>query len=483
MHLYNKICLFNTLTKQIEDFKPINNEQIRMYVCGPTVYDKPHIGNARPAVVFDLLYRLLQKQYKEVIYVRNITDIDDKIIDAANAKGEKISAITEKALAEFEKDMNALNILKPTFEPKATEYVEQMCEVIKRLLEKKLAYIGNNGDVMFDVEHCPQYGCFKQLSESAESACVVGKKHNFDFVLWKNIPTDQEEKAIEHNYAWKTPDYMKLNQDSGFVTGNYGRPGWHLECTAMSVSLLGNHFDIHGGGQDLIFPHHENERAQTCGYSDEHECANYWLHNGLIQYQGGKMSKSLGNIVYLDDVCDRWSALSVRFFFLQTHYRSALNWTEEGVDLAHLRYTKIIKQLYQKYTSEESISDTATDDGMKDEIKNQANNHILAALSQDLNTSLAITIIEELIANNKISDAIAGMEMLGLLYSNGNIKAELLSWLQRKPLNQEQELLLEKRVKARIEKNYALSDQLRDKLYENGIVVEDMKEDYFWYVL
>lgn len=628
--------LYNTATKKVEEFKPLREDKVRMYVCGPTVYDKPHIGNARPAIVFDVLYRLLMRKY-DVQYVRNITDIDDKIINAAKQKSVSINSITSIALEAFESDMSALNVLPPTDQPKATEYVEQMCLIIKQLLEKGYAYFANNYDttvhdgsledktledqslaqsldIMFDVKHFAGYGCFMHAQEENHShesniintniintnvlqtsdtatqsdnniMCKQNKKNNFDFVLWKAISQADLEQALAHNYAWKTPNYMlpkyvtqsasnsnagNVNQTDSNINSFYGRPGWHLECTAMSTTLLGDKFDIHGGGQDLMFPHHENERAQTCAYSGLSECCNYWMHNGLISYKDGKMSKSLGNIIYLDDIINdkeipnnedkttetsknlsvktdfpvtsslsdklsfsgsssgSWSALSIRFFLLQTHYRNILQWCDDAVELAHIRYTLLIKNLYiaivKQGLQDSSLRECLFGDGNESDSADELLSDFINALHQDLNTSLAITILEEYVKAGKIKQAFQALYVLGLLRlesskqianqtptqsvnddqanfankfankenriafdQNMTLGQQLLKWLQRISLTHEQKALMKERSQARLAKNYALSDKLREELMKSRICVEDtdfalFPEGYFWYV-
>lgn len=438
----NSIHLFNTKTQKIELFIPIDPNNVRMYVCGPTVYDKPHIGNARPGIVFDILRRLLENTYT-LTHVSNITDIDDKIINAALAKNTNINTITQGAFDQYMLDMEALNVKAPTFQPKATEYVERMCLIIKDLLEKGFAYIEKSGDVLFNTAKYENYGCFGKPSDE-----------NADFVLWKNVTPIQE--ALEAGYCWETPPYMTYPSDQK----SYGRPGWHLECTAMSTALLGSVFDIHGGGIDLSFPHHENERAQSCAFANVDDCANYWVHNGLIQFQGGKMSKSVGNIMFLDQINQQFHALSVRLYLLQTHYRQTLNWSQEGLEKAHKRLTSFYKKLKNIKHAQVLIPD-----------------EFIKALSYDLNTPQALALIDQMLQTEQLEQAYACLDMLGLIYKQG-----CLNWLQRK-ITPFQKELLEQRQIHKLNKNFIQADLIRKQLLTEGINVEDNKNDYFWHMI
>ena len=447
--------LFNTLTQAKQSFIPIDPKSVSMYVCGPTVYDRPHVGNARPAVVFDVLFRMLKMRY-DVTYVSNITDIDDKIINAAIAQNVSIDQITSKALEAYNHDMRALNVLPPTFTPKATEYVDRMCDVAVRLIQSGYAYVSDNGDVMFDIKSFKDYGrlarVHSNISDDIEGSSDV------DFVLWKNIPADQLEQAQKAKYCWETPGALCKDEQTYF-----GRPGWHLECTAMSTALLGDCFDIHGGGADLMFPHHENERAQTCCYSAKTECANYWMHNGLIQFEGGKMSKSLGNVLFLSDVSEQTHALSVRLFFLQTHYKQTLYWSENGLKLAHERLTSFYKKL-RNWECEEVVC--------------KQSDEFIAALENDLNTPLALTLVDKYLQTHAFEKAYSALSVLGLIYDGG-----VNAWLHRRPLTDEQAVLLEERMECKNQKNYAKADQLRKQLFEQGVIVEDVPDGYQWHCI
>lgn len=496
---------FNTVTKQTEVFKPIDPEHIKMYVCGPTVYASPHIGNARPMIVFDVLFRLLKVLYPSVTYARNITDIDDKIITAAKEQEKTISQITTAAYEAFSADMKKLNVLPPTYEPKATEYIPNMTDIIKKLLHQNNAYVAENGDVLFDIGQYSDYGLFTPIDELESGHRRLNNTNNadisqdnksesdkspLDFVLWKNVA---DEDAQKYEYAWLTPDYMKpLNKKNEVM---YGRPGWHIECTAMSISLLGAKFDIHGGGQDLIFPHHENERAQTCAYSHEHNCANYWMHNGLIQAEDGKMSKSLGNTIYLKDLHQQFPGESVRYFMLQTHYRHPLIWKKDNLSLAHIKLTKILKTLWLAKNNNKDIEfNNNTEINNNIQLNNNSTQiipEIFQALANDLNTPLAITHLDQYINTREYKKAYAALQILGLFPNDDtaenvdgivdSIQSNIQNWLQRMILTEDEKQLMEKRWKAKLEKDFQTADQIRKEFEEKGIVIEDNGEGYVWY--
>ena len=310
------LMLYDTFTNSKKKFEPIDPNNVRMYVCGPTVYDYAHVGNARPVIVFDILFRLLQKIYgsENVTYVRNITDVDDKIIHAANDQNEDIGILTEKTINYFHDDAKYIGALKPTFEPRATEHIPEMIELIEKLISKEFAYIAD-GNVLFSSNKFKEYGKLsgKNLDEMFAGSRVgveSYKKEESDFVLWK--PSKEDEPS------WKSP-------------WGDGRPGWHIECSAMSEKLLGENFDIHGGGQDLIFPHHENEIAQSeC--ANNNKFANYWVHNGFVTVEGNKMSKSDGNFVTVNELKDSFQGEVIRLTMISTHYRQPLNWTKDNLN-------------------------------------------------------------------------------------------------------------------------------------------------------
>jgi cysteinyl-tRNA synthetase len=372
--------LYNTRTRRKEEFRPIDPNNVRMYVCGPTVYDYAHIGNARPVIVFDVLFRLLRHLYgaEHVTYVRNITDVDDKI----NARAVElypdmppelaIRKLTEETAAQFHQDVAALGCLPPTHEPRATDYIAQMKEMITRLYEADIAYVAEE-HVLFSVaaygelKDVPRYGSLarRSLDEMIAGARVEVapyKRDPMDFVLWK------PSKAGEP--GWPSPLNIRTP----------GRPGWHLECSAMSKALLGDEFDIHGGGIDLMFPHHENEVAQSCGANHTRKMANVWMHNGFLQVEGQKMSKSLGNFVTINELLQEWPGDVLRIQMLMTHYRQPINWTENNTHLACMEladWSHILQWRFTRPTSEEPSA-------------------IIEALTDDLNTPNALTALREL---------------------------------------------------------------------------------------
>lgn len=322
--------LFNTLSGKEELFIPVNPSQVKLYVCGPTVYDRPHLGNARSIVFYDILFRVLKALYKEVIYVRNITDVDDKILNRAKEEGVAPAILTERVIAEFEEDISALGCQNPTFEPRATEYISQMLEMIKTLVQNGNAYLATNGDVMFSVHSFAEYGKLsnrklEDLHAGARIEKTDSKQHEHDFVLWKKVPANE------------------LGWNSEF---SYGRPGWHIECSAMSTSLLGMGFDIHGGGADLQFPHHENEIAQSeCAFQGK-QFAKYWVHNGFLTVEGEKMSKSLGNFKTVRDLLNEgYTGQEIRFALLNTHYRKPLSFSEHLMETSRMAIKKFNKTL------------------------------------------------------------------------------------------------------------------------------------------
>ncbi|MEK9894090.1 MAG: cysteine--tRNA ligase, partial [Pelagibacteraceae bacterium] len=366
----------NTLTRSKEKFIPIDEKNIRMYVCGPTVYDYPHVGNARPLIVFDLLFRLLSKIYpnSKVTYVRNITDIDDKIIEASNKSKISIQDLTSKVTKDFHDDCNYLGCLNPTIEPKATEHLNEMINLIKKLIQNDFAY-ESNGHVYFQVTKFKKYGNLsnKKIEELISGSRVEvsdNKKEPGDFVLWK--PSKENEPS------WDSP-FGK------------GRPGWHLECSAMSEKYLGNHFDIHGGGLDLIFPHHENEIAQSVCANNNEKFSNYWLHNGYVTVEKQKMSKSLGNFITINELKKNYNGQVVRLAMLSTHYTQPFDWNENILDVSQ----KSLDKWYEFYSDD------------KEEISEEN----LKFLLDDLNTPLMISNIHELYKKAKTGDSLSAKQL------------------------------------------------------------------------
>ena len=445
----NNLRLTNSLTRQKELFKPINSKKSTMYACGPTVYDNPHVGNARSLVVFDTLFRVLKMIYgKNVSYVRNITDVDDKIIEASKKNNKSIKEITESVTKTFHKDCESLNCLKPTDEPKATEHIKGMIEMTSSLIKKGFAY-ENKGHVYFSVSAFKNYGKLsnKNLDElKAGNRIEVSdlKKNPMDFVLWK--PSNSEDPG------WESP-------------WGRGRPGWHLECSVMSEKYLGKNFDIHGGGLDLIFPHHENEIAQSCCNNSTDSFANYWVHNGFVTINKEKMSKSLGNIITISDAVKKYSGQVVRLALLSAHYSQPLDWNDE---LLQNQKNTIEKwyNLYEK-TNEENILDVSE------------------TLLDDLNTPGFIAKIHELYnsANNgeKKSKSLFNnaCRLIGLF----NISKDKWENFKKSNIQVSEEYILKKiseRAKAKKDGDFNLADKIRKDLLDQGIVIEDQQDKTIW---
>lgn len=451
------IVLYNTLTKKKEVFTPLNPDQVGMYVCGPTVYDFAHIGNARPFVVFDVLARLLRHVYPKVCYVRNITDVDDKINAASSTRKETIADLTQRTTAAFHQDMEALGALLPDVEPRATHHIPEMIDIIQTLIDKGHAY-EVEGHVLFCVASFPDYG---KLSRRNQEEMLAGarvevapyKRNAGDFVLWK--PSDEQTPG------WESP-------------WGFGRPGWHIECSAMSSRYLGQVFDIHGGGQDLIFPHHENEIAQSRCAHGTPVFARYWMHNGYLTIQGDKMSKSLGNFFTVRDLLAYYPGEVIRFSLLSTHYRQPMDWTESALEQAK----QGLDRLYTALRGCEGINEEAEIDP-----------NVMEALKDDLNTPLAISRLHDLATTlnkaideterSRIGSALkAGGRLMGLLqqdseaWFHGNVVAGIT------PLEIDGQI--QARQEARDRKDFAESDRIRGALHQQGIVLEDGPDGTTW---
>ena len=457
------LSLYNTLAREKQNFKPRDKNSIGIYVCGPTVYDYAHIGNARPVIVFDVLFRLLNKIYgkEHVTYVRNITDVDDKIIDACQKSGEDIGSITSRTTDAFHSDMAALGNLTPTVEPRATDHVGQMIKLIQKLLKKGHAY-EDGGHVCFSVPSMENYGCLARLNRDeliagARVEIASYKKDAADFVLWK--PSDAKQPG------WDSP-------------WGRGRPGWHIECSAMSAEYLGESFDIHGGGQDLIFPHHENEIAQSCCAQGQGTFAQTWMHNGYVMVEGEKMSKSLGNFITVKELRNNHHGETIRFCMLMTQYRQPLNWTENGLSQAKTN----LDSFYGALRTTASI----------EPFEVSVPNDFIEALSDDLNTPQAIVVLHKLLgtlnkASSEESVAIAKSNLLAAGKVMGLLQMYPEDWFKwihgsrsMEMKDSEIERLIEKRQIARENRNFTLSDQIRDKLAEQGIVLEDGDSGTVW---
>ncbi len=444
------IFLTNNLTNKKEKFIPQDKNNVRMYVCGPTVYDDPHIGNARPVVVFDILFKILKNEYTNVTYVRNITDVDDKIIKSSNENNILISELTKKITQSFNEDCIYLNCEKPNHEPKATEHISEMIEMISELIKKGFAY-ENKKHVYFEVKKFEDYG---QLSNKNLDELVAGsrievsdnKKNPEDFVLWK--PSDSDEPS------WDSP-------------WGKGRPGWHLECSAMSKKYLGKEFDIHGGGIDLLFPHHENEIAQSRCANDSKVFANYWLHNAFITISNEKMAKSQGNILKIKDFRNNRSGQVLRLALMSAHYRQPLDWNDKLLEDCE----NIISKWYNVYLNIQN--------------KLKISDEILKPLFDDLNTPGYIANLHKLYEKaSKGSDEdkrlfISACHFIGLL---NETKEDWLKFKKSKLTISENEILIKinQRNEARANKNYNEADKIRDKLLDKGVLIEDKDGKTVW---
>ncbi len=477
--------VYNTLSASKEEFIPIHKGKVNMYVCGMTVYDYCHIGHARVLVIFDIISRYLRKIYgsENVNYVRNITDIDDKIIARAIENGEDINALTGRFIAAMHEDADALGVQRPNAEPRATEHMREILQMIETLIEKRVAYHAidenGNGDVFFQIDQFKTYGKLakKNLDDLRAGNRVdvdSSKKSPLDFVLWKSAKPGEP--------SWDSP-------------WGKGRPGWHIECSAMSTQCLGNHFDIHGGGMDLQFPHHENEIAQSEACTGE-KFVNYWIHNGFVRVDDEKMSKSLGNFFIIRDVLKTYSPEVIRYFILNSHYRSALNYSDENLNKAKSSLTT----LYRTLVSCDGL-DNNKPAGLSEELSEKAiesNTYVqrfMQAMDDDFNTPVAISILFEIShVINKTKDNAEKQtlfylinylgELLGLLQSDAN------TFLRGKSSNTDSqsddltdediEALIEQRKQAKADKNWAECDKIRDTLKEQGIILEDTAEGTRW---
>ena len=445
----NSLKLTNSLTRKKEVFKPNNIKKISLYACGPTVYESPHVGNARTLVVFDVLFRVLKVLYNSnVTYVRNITDVDDKIIEASQNNKEDINEITNRVIKIFHENCKSLNCLKPTIEPKATEHVKEMIEMTSSLIKKGFAY-ENKNHVFFAVSKFKDYGKLsnKNLDElKAGSRIEISdlKKNPMDFVLWK--PSNEKDPG------WDSP-------------WGRGRPGWHLECSAMSEKYLGKNLDIHGGGLDLIFPHHENEIAQSCCNNNTKNFANYWVHNGFVTINNEKMSKSLGNIISITDATKKYSGQVVRLALLSAHYSQPLDWNNKLLENQRATIEKWY-QLYEENNEEISLKEIDT-------------------LLDDLNTPGFIAKIHELYANANKGDEKSkkffnsACKLIGLFDLTKN------EWEEFKKVDKDiSEEFIEKKIKERLaakqKGDYKLADKIRVELASKGVIIEDKKEKTTW---
>ena len=442
------IYLTNNLTNKKEQFIPRNNKNVGMYVCGPTVYDDPHIGNARPIVIFDILFKILKSKFSSVTYVRNITDVDDKIIKSSNEKKISISDLTETVIKSFDEDCNYLNCENPTQQPKATEHIDLMIEMVSELIKKGFAY-ENNKHVYFEVKKFNDYG---QLSNKKLEDLIAGsrievsdnKKNSEDFVLWK--------PSLENEPSWESP-------------WGKGRPGWHLECSAMSKKFLGNEFDIHGGGIDLIFPHHENEIAQSRCANDTKVFANYWLHNAFVTMSNEKMAKSQGNILKIKDFRNKVSGQVLRLALISAHYKQPLDWNDKLLEDCQ----NTIDKWYNVYSPSNKALEY----------------EIIQPLYDDINTPGYIANLHKLYDKaNKGNDEDkqifnSACNFIGLLQET---KEEWLNYKKVKVDISETEIenKIDLRNKSRADKNYKEADNIRDYLLDKGVLIEDKDGKTIW---
>ena len=455
--------IYNTLSRDIETFKPIDSNHVRMYVCGMTIYDLCHIGHARMMMAFDVIQRWLKVSGYKVVYVRNITDIDDKIIKRALERGITIRALTDEMIAAMHQDIGALHIETPTHEPRATEYVPQMLDLISKLAHKGLAYQAPSGDVNFSVRQFPGYGKLSgksvdELRAGERVAVQDDKADPLDFVLWKAAkPAEPDDAKWDSNYG-------------------AGRPGWHIECSAMSCALLGETFDIHGGGADLQFPHHENEIAQSEGATGK-PLANYWIHNGFVRVDNEKMSKSLGNFFTIREVLAKYDPETVRFFIVRVHYRTALNYSD-----AHLNDARAaLKRLY-------TALDLVKPDALGIEAIDWTNPfaaRFKAAMDEDFGTPEAIAVLFDLAAQVNVSKS---TQLAGLLKALGGCLGLLQNvpsvFLQAGAKTGLDEATIQANIQARADakqaKNFALADEIRKTLLAQGIVLKDSPTGTTW---
>lgn len=450
--------IYNTLTRQKETFTPIQPGKVGMYVCGMTVYDFCHLGHARVMIAFDVIARYLRHRGYDVNYIRNITDIDDKIITRANENGEAFDALTERFIAEMNKDAESLAIEPPDAEPRATSHIDDIIELVKTLIDKGFAYPADNGDVYYSVRKFEDYGKLSgKILDELEAGARVGvdefKQDPLDFVLWKSAKPDEPH--------WESP-------------WGIGRPGWHVECSAMSKCCLGDTFDIHGGGPDLKFPHHENEIAQSEAASGK-SYVNTWMHAGAVRVDGEKMSKSLGNFFTIREILDKYPAEVVRFLLLSSQYRSPINYSEDSLKEAQTKLDRFYNALSLVSGDVESVN-----------IDNEYAERFLAAMDDDFNTPVALAVLFDLVRALNKTEGNEALALAGQLKYLGGV----LGCLQQEPSDFLQggdedesawvESMIAKRAQAKKDKDFATADSVRDELQAKGIVLRDGPEGTTW---
>ncbi|WP_075592911.1 cysteine--tRNA ligase [Glaesserella parasuis] len=453
--------IYNTLKREKEEFKPIHPDHVGMYVCGVTVYDLCHFGHGRTFVSFDVIARYLRYLGYNLRYVRNITDVDDKIIKRSFENNETCDQLVDRMIIEMHKDFDALNILRPDVEPRATQHIPEIIAIVEKLLAKGHAYMAEDGDVMFNVESFQKYGALsrqnlEQLQAGARVEIKSVKRNPMDFVLWK--------MSKENEPSWDSP-------------WGKGRPGWHIECSAMNSKELGNHFDIHGGGSDLMFPHHENEIAQSCcAHGDDY--VNYWLHTGMLTINEEKMSKSLNNFFTIRDILNKYDCESVRYFFLTAQYRSLLDYSEENIGLARKALERLYTALRGCDWNVELVENdqyvTAFKESMDDDFNTPGALAVLFELVREINKLKA----ENQVEANKLAARLK--QLAGVL---GLLEQDPETFLQGDANNDEVaeiEALIKQRNEARASKNWAVADEARNKLTAMGIVLEDGANGTTW---
>ncbi|MDO9934113.1 cysteine--tRNA ligase [Glaesserella parasuis] len=453
--------IYNTLKREKEEFKPIHPDHVGMYVCGVTVYDLCHFGHGRTFVSFDVIARYLRYLGYNLRYVRNITDVDDKIIKRSLENNETCDQLVDRMIIEMHKDFDALNILRPDVEPRATQHIPEIIAIVEKLLAKGHAYVAEDGDVMFNVESFQKYGALsrqnlEQLQAGARVEIKSVKRNPMDFVLWK--------MSKENEPSWDSP-------------WGKGRPGWHIECSAMNSKELGNHFDIHGGGSDLMFPHHENEIAQSCcAHGDDY--VNYWLHTGMLTINEEKMSKSLNNFFTIRDILNKYDCESVRYFFLTAQYRSLLDYSEENIGLARKALERLYTALrgcdWNVELAENDQYVTAFKESMDDDFNTPGALAVLFELAREVNKLKA----ENQAEANKLAARLK--QLAGVL---GLLEQDPETFLQGDANNDEVaeiEALIKQRNEARASKNWAVADEARNKLTAMGIVLEDGANGTTW---
>ena len=454
--------IYNSMTRRKEEFKPVHEGKVGIYACGPTVYNFFHIGNARPFIVFDVLRRYMEYRGYEVTFVQNFTDIDDKMIKRANEEGITVKEVADKYIAEYYTDAKALGIRPATVHPRATEHMPQIITLIQRLMDKGLAY-ESRGDVYYRVKAFPQYGCLcGQNLEDLESGARVSvdelKEDPLDFALWK------AQKPGEP--AWESPWGM-------------GRPGWHIECSAMSTTYLGETFDIHGGGKDLLFPHHENEIAQTSGATGK-PYVNYWMHNGFININNEKMSKSAGNFFTVRDIAKEFDLEAVRLFMLSAHYRSPINFSRDLIEAA----ASSLERLYIARDHLSFLKQSAVDRDPDEaetafmEQCQKSEDKFIAAMDDDMNTADAMAALFELVREvHKLPQTAASLKAVEMGQQKMNALCDVLGLLMKKEdgIPADVQALVDERAEARKNKDWKRSDELRDQIKGMGYILEDTK--------